>query len=141
MGKRYIAGDGGIAIGQGGFNKLFAGRGGIAIAQIAGKIWVGNHGIGVCRRSGTVHGGIASIVIGEVVSGGMESLLVARRRMDIGSGEQQWQVAFGFVGQAGILPGRLYTVEDTRLIEKSDGQDQKQDAVGTDARRKDSDHA
>jgi hypothetical protein len=124
-GGSAIAGDGGVAIGQGGFNKLFAGKGGIAVAQIAGKIWVGDHGIGVCRRSGTVYGGGASVVVGETVSGDMASLLVARRRVDTGGGEHEWQVAYGFVGQAGIFPGRLYTVEDNRLIEKASEQDQK----------------
>jgi hypothetical protein len=120
-----IAGNGGIAIGQDGFKRLFVGRGGKAVTDIGGKVWVGDHGIGICRLSGTVYGGNESIVIGEVVSGGVGSLLVARKRVYSGNSEPVWQVAYGFVGRDGIRAGVRYTVKENELVQKTDEEEER----------------
>jgi len=117
-GGTAIAGDGGIVVGLEGLDKLFAGKGGKAVSHAGGKIWVGDRGIGICRSSGTVYGGNDSIVIGELVSGGTGSLLVARKRTSGG----EWQVAYGVVVKDGIQPGAKYTVEDNRLVERTNEQ-------------------
>lgn len=114
-----IAGIGGIAVARGAFHKLFVGRGGKAVAEIGGKIWVGDHGVGICQVSGTAYGGDESIVIGEIVSGGMGSLLVARKRA---FEPDAWEVAYGIVGKDGIKAGAKYTVENNRLVEKTNEQ-------------------
>jgi hypothetical protein len=121
-GGMATAGNGGTAIGSSGLNKLFVGRGGVAITGPSGRIWVGDRGIGISRRSGTVYGGSESIVIGEIVSGGAGSLLVARKLISDDGSTREWQVAYGIVGQDGIRPWAKYTVEDNRLIERSDAE-------------------
>jgi hypothetical protein len=115
-----IAGDGGMALSPGGgFQKLLVGKAGKAVTEFAGNIWVGDFGIGVCKRTGTVYGGSESIVIGELVSGGPGSLLVARKRTHP---DGEWQVAYGVAGKDGIKPNTKYTVEDNRLVERTDEQ-------------------
>jgi len=116
-GKRYgtaIAGDQGIAIGEGRFKQLSVGNGGVAIAS-SGKIWLGDEGVGI---GGTeIFGRENSIAIGEFVSGGPGSVLIARNLVfDPVSDTTERQMACGVVGRDGIQPWVQYTVKDGVLV-------------------------
>ena len=81
------------------------GNGGVAIAA-NGKVRIGNQAVGIVRSGEWVSGGQECIAIGEVVSGGPDSLLIAKRwEHDPETGTSKTHIACGVVGRDGIEPG------------------------------------
>ena len=106
-GKRHgsaAVGDDGVAIGRGRHKTVTAGTRGVSIISGTGTANAGAHGIAI-SHNGQATAGRAGIAIGKVVSGDMESLLVAVNH-DLSTGAQNQ--AMGVVGQSGIEPFVLY---------------------------------
>jgi hypothetical protein len=127
QGKRYgtaVAGDRGIAIGEEQFKYLSVGDGGVAIAA-NGKVSIGSQAIGIVRSGEWVSGGHECIAIGEVVSGGPESLLISKRwDYDFEDDKGKMHIACGVVGRDGIEPWRKYTAKDGVLVKLKETSDE-----------------
>jgi hypothetical protein len=111
---RAAAGDRGVAIARGTASGAEAGQGAIVIA--ADHAAAGDSSIAIAR-SGEARAGMASIVIGHVVSGGRDTLLVSRW--------YDWETrkfdqAVGVVGVEGIEPDVAYTCK-SGVLSRVDG--------------------
>ena len=119
-GKRYGSadtGDFGVSVGRGRFKLATTGDHGVAVAGVGGRAKAGSSGVAVCKFDEAMveRNGVA---VGELVSGGPGSLLVA---VKWDGDAELFRYATGMVGEAGVEPYARYRYADGVLVRADPG--------------------